>query len=108
MGGVIVDFAYIERVLPLYQRAAALTLRLGIAGIFLAIIIGLACALIQYEKIPILRQMVGAYSQVSRNTPLLVQLFFLYYGLPKIGIMLTPEVCGVAGLAFLGDRKSVV
>ncbi len=96
------DFAYIERVLPLYQRAAALTLRLGIAGIFLAIIIGLACALIQYEKIPILRQMVGAYSQVSRNTPLLVQLFFLYYGLPKIGIMLTPEVCGVAGLAFLG------
>lgn len=102
MGGVIVDFAYIERVLPLYQRAAALTLRLGIAGIFLAIIIGLACALIQYEKIPILRQMVGAYSQVSRNTPLLVQLFFLYYGLPKIGIMLTPEVCGVAGLAFLG------
>lgn len=96
------DFAYIERVLPLYQRAAALTLRLGIAGIFLAIIIGLSCALIQYEKIPILRQMVGAYSQVSRNTPLLVQLFFLYYGLPKIGIMLTPEVCGVAGLAFLG------
>lgn len=42
------------------------------------------------------------YIEVSRNTPLLVQLFFIYYGLPKIGIVLTPEVCGVAGLAFLG------
>lgn len=96
------DVAYIEQVLPLYLRAAALTLRLGVAGIVLAIAIGLACALVQYEKIPILRQMVGAYSQISRNTPLLVQLFFIYYGLPKIGMMLAPEICGVAGLAFLG------
>lgn len=96
------DVAYIEQVLPLYFRAAALTLRLGVAGIVLAIAIGLACALVQYEKIPILRQMVGAYSQISRNTPLLVQLFFIYYGLPKIGMMLAPEICGVAGLAFLG------
>ena len=96
------DVAYIEQVLSLYFRAAALTLRLGVAGIVLAIAIGLACALVQYEKIPILRQMVGAYSQISRNTPLLVQLFFIYYGLPKIGMMLAPEICGVAGLAFLG------
>lgn len=96
------DFAYIERVFPLYKRAAILTLRLGIAGIVLAIVIGLFCALIQYEKVPILRQLVMFYVELSRNTPLLVQLFFIYYGLPKTGMMLTPEICGVAGLAFLG------
>lgn len=96
------DFAYIERVLPLYERAAVLTVRLGIEGILLSIIIGLACALILYEKIPFLRRLVMIYIEVSRNTPLLVQLFFIYYGLPKTGIVLTPEVCGVAGLAFLG------
>ena len=91
MGGAIVDFSYIERVLPLYERAAVLTVQLGIEGILLSIVIGLVCALI-----------VMIYIEVSRNTPLLVQLFFIYYGLPKIGIVLTPEVCGVAGLAFLG------
>jgi polar amino acid transport system permease protein len=96
------DFAYIERVLPLYERAAALTVQLGMEGILLSIVIGLVCALILYEKIPVLRRIVMIYIEVSRNTPLLVQLFFIYYGLPKIGIVLTPEVCGVAGLAFLG------
>lgn len=96
------DFAYIKQFLPLYQRAAVLTVRIGLEGILLAIIVGLVCAVILYEKIPILRQMVMVYIEISRNTPLLVQLFFLYYGLPKIGIALTPEICGILGLAFLG------
>ena len=45
---------------------------------------------------------VAVYIEISRNTPLLVQLFFIYYGLPKIGIPTNAEICGVAGLAFLG------
>ena len=49
-----------------------------------------------------LRRVVGFYIQLSRNTPLLVQLFFIYYGLPKIGIRTDAAVCGIAGLAFLG------
>lgn len=88
--------------LPQYEKAAWLTLRLGVAGIFWAILVGLACAVLQYEKVPVLRRIVGAYIQLSRNTPLLVQLFFLYYGLPKIGIKTNAELCGIAGLAFLG------
>lgn len=48
------------------------------------------------------RQIVAVYIELSRNTPLLVQLFFIYYGLPKVGLQLSPEICGVAGLAFLG------
>lgn len=96
------DFAYIQQFLPLYQRAAVLTLRIGLEGILLAIIIGLLCAVILYEKIPVIRQLIMVYIEISRNTPLLVQLFFLYYGLPKIGIALSPEFCGVLGLVFLG------
>lgn len=46
--------------------------------------------------------MVAFYIELSRNTPLLVQLFFIYYGLPKIGIQTNAEICGAAGLAFLG------
>ncbi|MCI7813161.1 MAG: amino acid ABC transporter permease [Lachnospiraceae bacterium] len=88
--------------LPLYKKAALLTVRLGLAGIVFAILIGLFCALIQYFKIPFLRRIVSVYIEISRNTPLLIQLFFIYYGLPKIGIRTDAETCGIAGLAFLG------
>ena len=88
--------------LPLYRTAAVLTVKLGLCGIALAIVIGLVCALAQYLKIPVLRQIAAVYIELSRNTPLLIQLFFIYYGLPKIGIRTNPAVCGIAGLAFLG------
>lgn len=87
---------------PLYQEAALLTVRLGFLGIVAAILVGLVCAILQYYKIPVLRRIAAAYIELSRNTPLLVQLFFIYYGLPKIGIQTNPEACGVVGLAFLG------
>ena len=96
------DWNVIAQYLPLYKKAAWLTLCLGLAGIVIAIIVGLVCALVQYYKVPVLRRIVGAYIELSRNTPLLVQLFFIYYGLPKIGIKTNAEICGIAGLAFLG------
>lgn len=96
------DWNVIQQYLPQYQKAAVLTVRLGVAGIIFAIIIGLVCAVIQYYKVPVLRRIVGIYIQLSRNTPLLVQLFFIYYGLPKVGIRTNAEICGIAGLAFLG------
>ena len=96
------DWNVIAQYLPLYKKAAWLTLRLGLAGIVIAIIVGLVCALVQYYKVPVLRRIVGAYIELSRNTPLLVQLFFIYYGLPKIGIKTNADICGIAGLAFLG------
>lgn len=64
--------------------------------------IGLICAAVQYYKLPVLKALVSGYIELSRNTPLLVQLFFIYYGLPKIGIRTDASACGVAGLAFLG------
>ena len=96
------DWSVIQQYLPQYQKAAVLTVRLGVAGILLAIVIGLTCAVLQYYKVPVLRQLVGVYIQLGRNTPLLVQLFFIYYGLPKVGIRTNAEICGIAGLAFLG------
>lgn len=88
--------------LPLYQKAAVLTVRIGIAGILLSVLVGLFCAAVQYFRIPVIRQMTAVYIEISRNTPLLIQLFFIYYGLPKIGIRTNAAACGVAGLAFLG------
>ena len=49
-----------------------------------------------------LRQIVGGYIELFRNTPLLVQLFFLYFALPKIGVRISAETCGKLGLGLLG------
>lgn len=96
------DFEVIQNYWPLYQEALLLTLKIGWCGIAFAILTGFVCALIQYQKIPVLKTIVSVYIEISRNTPLLIQLFFIYYGLPKIGISTSAEACGVFGLAFLG------
>jgi polar amino acid transport system permease protein len=96
------NWEFISKYLPLYEEAAWLTLRLGVLGIVLATLVGLFCAAVQYFKVPVLRRVVSVYIELSRNTPLLVQLFFIYYGLPKIGIKTDAAACGIAGLAFLG------
>lgn len=96
------DWSFIAEYLPLYQKAAVLTVRIGLAGIVLSVLIGLACTLIRNYEIPVLKQIAALYIEISRNTPLLIQLFFIYYGLPKIGIRTDPAACGTAGLAFLG------
>lgn len=96
------DWHYIVNYLPLFKEATLLTLRIGWIGIILSIIVGLICAVIKYYKLPVIRRVVGIYIELSRNTPLLVQLFFIYYGLPKIGIPTNADICGIVGLAFLG------
>ena len=96
------NWEFIIKYLPLYQKAAILTVKIGVIGIVFAVLVGLICAAVQYYKIPVARQITAVYIELSRNTPLLVQLFFLYYGFPKIGVRLSAEVCGAVGLAFLG------
>ena len=87
---------------PVFADAALLTLRVAALGIVGALLVGLCCATIVQARIPLLRQVVAGYIALSRNTPLLVQLFFLYYGLPKLGVKLEAEQCAILGLTFLG------
>lgn len=96
------DFGVMLSYLPLFKDALWLTMRIGWEGIVLAILIGLLCVIIIHLRIPVLRHIVTIYIEVFRNTPLLIQLFFIYFALPKIGIRLSPEFCGVLGLALLG------
>ena len=79
-----------------------MTIPLTLVSFFFAMIIAVAVALVQYANVPVLRQIARFYIWVIRGTPLLVQLFFIYYGLPKVGIRTNAEICGIAGLAFLG------
>lgn len=96
------DWNVIDQSLPLFGKGLWLTLKLSFFGILGASIIGLLCSFIQYFKVSILSKLVSAYVEVSRNTPLLIQLFFIYYGLPELGIKIPAEICGIIGIMFLG------
>lgn len=96
------DFEVIRSYLPLYEKALFLTVRIGWQGILLAILIGLFSAAAIRFRIPVLGGLVKAYVAIFRNTPLLVQLFFMYFGLPKLGLSVDAEHCGIVGLGLLG------
>nr|WP_255575576.1 amino acid ABC transporter permease [Caproiciproducens faecalis] len=96
------DFGFIIQSLPLYWKAAQLTLTISVWAIGLSLLLGFFCSLILYFQVPVLSLIVKIYIEISRNTPSLIQLFFLYYGLTQIGLKLEAELCAVAGLTFLG------
>lgn len=96
------DINFIKQVIPMYVEATFLTLRIGLIGILLSFVTGIFCAIVRYWKIPVLNVIVRVYTELSRNTPLLIQLFFLYFALPRLGIKLSSQACGIIGLTFLG------
>ena len=71
------------------------TIPLTIIGFACAMIIALIMAMVQYAKVPVLSQLSRLYIWVFRGTPLLVQLFLAFYGLPKLGIVLNAFPCAV-------------
>ena len=90
-----------------FIHAGILTLKIGSIGIVLSIIVGIIGSWILYENFKFFKSIVICYIELSRNTPLLVQLFFLYFGLPKIGLKFSPEICGIIGLTFLGGSYMI-
>lgn len=96
------DLSFISTYTPMYIQAAGLTIRIAAYGIAGAFAVGMLCSLIKELNIPIVKQLSQMYIELSRNTPLLIQLFFLYFGLPKLGIVLSSEACAITGLIFLG------
>lgn len=96
------NLAFMAEYLPWYVDAAKLTVTVAFWGILFSLLVGVICSVIRYYRVPVIHRIVAAYIELSRNTPLLVQLFFLYFGLPKLGIVLSAESCAVLGLTFLG------
>ena len=76
------------------------TIPLTIASFALALVISVAVALIQYANVKCLRQLCRFYIWIVRGTPLLVQLYLVFYGLPSLGVMLDalPAAILVLGL----------
>ncbi|EAK9868956.1 amino acid ABC transporter permease [Campylobacter lari] len=96
------DFDFLIKFSPMFIQASWLTLKLAIYGVFFSFLVGLFCMGVSYFKFSFLNTICKIYIEFSRNTPLLIQLFFLYYALPEFGIHLSSFACTVIGLSFLG------
>ncbi len=84
--------------LPLIARAAGLTLVVSACAMVLAVVVGLALAIARRYGPRPLAIVAMVYVEIVRGTPLLIQILFIFYGLPGIGIRLDPFLAGVVAL----------
>ena len=84
--------------LPNLLQGAVITITVSLLAFGLALICGLVTGIARISRIAPLRVVAACYIQFIRGTPLLLQLFFIYYVLPYVGIVLTPFVSGAIGL----------
>jgi cystine transport system permease protein len=83
---------------PLLLKGAGYTVLLSLIGMGLGLVLGFGLALMRLSRLAALRWPASVYVSAIRGTPLLVQLFLIYYGLPQFGIELPPLVA--AGIGF--------
>ena len=91
--------ALLQDALPLMLKGAGWTLLLAVASVFFGAIIGTLVAVTRLAKVPVLSQLAALYVSCMRGTPLLVQLFVIYFGLPSIGLQFDPISAGIIGLS---------
>jgi polar amino acid transport system permease protein len=101
------DWGYIWANGPALLRGLEMTLQVSLISIVLAVAIGIVGASIRVLGIPVLSQLVAFYVSLIRNTPLLAQIFFIFYGLPAVGLGLSIYGSGVLALAAWGGAYNV-
>ncbi|MDM8357919.1 amino acid ABC transporter permease [Pandoraea communis] len=85
--------------MPVLLQGTVLTIKFALMSMVFGLAIGVIVAIMGIGKIRVLRGIARAYVSVMRGTPLLVQIFVIYYGLPGIGISLDPTPAGVLTLS---------
>ncbi len=92
------DFGAVLSEWPLLLRGVAWTIGLTAVGTVLGMTVGTFCAWARSAGPRWLRLVVGTYVELIRNTPFIVQLFFIFFGLPAAGVKLSPEVASVIAM----------
>ncbi|GGM00245.1 amino acid ABC transporter permease [Pseudomonas asuensis] len=85
--------------LPFLLKGAGWTVLLSLGGMFFGLALGFFLALMRLSRLMVLRGVARVYVSFFRGTPLLVQLFMIYYGLPELGIQLDPLPAALVGFS---------
>ncbi|MFA7665650.1 MAG: ectoine/hydroxyectoine ABC transporter permease subunit EhuD [Burkholderiaceae bacterium] len=98
MNGAVWDWAYAIEILPILGAASIMTVQATLGGFVLALILGLAFAIGRMTGPRWLRRANTAVVEFIRSTPLLIQIFFLYYVMPEVGVQLDALPTGILAL----------
>lgn len=91
---------YLLSILPNLLAAAAVNIRLALIIMLLALLLGTGLTVLRSLKIAPVNALIAVIISFVRGTPLLIQIFIAYYVLPAVGLDLSPQVAGVAAIAF--------
>lgn len=80
----IFDIETVFAQIPELLKYLPVTLELALVSMIIAVILGLLLAVVKMKKIPVLRQIVGVYVSIIRGTPIIVQLYIAYFGIPML------------------------
>ena len=97
--GYTFDFSVIWDNLGLFLNGAIVTVRLSLIAIAFGLAIGIIGALCRTSRNRLLNGLAATYVELIRNTPFLIQLFFIFFGLPNLGLKLTAEQAATLALA---------
>jgi polar amino acid transport system permease protein len=93
------DWKTAIRQLPDLFQAAWMTYWIALVAFFLAVIVGILLAIVRHQRYPVLYPIASVYVEIIRNTPVLVQIFLIYFGLPQFQIYLPPLMAGIIAMA---------
>jgi len=88
-------FDLVIHTLPVVVKGALLTLKFAVASMALGLVVGLVVAIMRIGSNRLASGLAQGYVSLMRGTPLLVQMFVVYYGLPDLGITLDPTTAGI-------------
>ena len=101
------DFGPVIEGLPDLLRGCVGTLGLAFAGMMIALVIGIGGVALRSSPIRPVRWMVIAFVELIRNTPFLVQIYFVFFALPLIGIRLSPTPTAIIALGLNGGAYAI-
>lgn len=101
------ELSYLVKQWPALWRGLLVTVQVSVLAIVLSLIVGLLGAALRMLRVPVLSQLVVGYVEFIRNTPLLSQLFFIFYGLPTVGFRLSLFWSGVLCLTLWAGAYQV-
>ena len=92
------DFPAVLAEWPLLAKGLGATIALTAVSATVGVGLGIACAWARSHGAAWLKLLVGSYVELIRNTPFIVQLFFIFFGLPSLGVKLSPEFASVLAM----------
>jgi polar amino acid transport system permease protein len=95
---IVFDFGAVLAEWPLLLKGVGWTLSLTAVSAVIGVLVGIGCAWARSQGPVWSRPLVGAYVELIRNTPFIVQLFFIFFGLPALGLKLSPEWASVIAM----------